>query len=376
MNPTPTVLGVLRRFLPEFLQGKPTLGPHQRRALWALTHCRTATLGGSVYTCEPCGQTHFAWHSCNHKACPQCGRNTPRQWVQRELNKRIAVPYFLVTFTLPAELRGQFFGPWAKEAFDLFFQAVSGALREKLAADRGLRAQVNGFTAVVHTWNQRLQFHPHIHCLVPGAGLDADGHLTQVSNPEFLVYLPHLQAAFRQQFYQLLQSRQWPVDPKVWSLDWGVHIQPVGSGDAAIKYLGHYVARTAIADSRIVDANAHSVTFRWIDRADNHQTKLLTLPGVEFVERYLRHVLPRGLRSIRYYGYCHPTAKANRLRLQLLTQSKVDFGALPAGTSIPATPCCPDCGRPMKRIGSLRALYPTRGPPRFTGAILSTVAVA
>jgi hypothetical protein len=131
-------------------------------------------LGGNVFACD-CGQFHFAYHSCNHKACPQCGGLTTRRWVQRELHKLLNAPYFLVTFTLPAELRAGFFGPAAKEAYDLFFTAVSGALTEKLAQDKGSRAQVSGFTAVLHTWNQRLEFHPHIHCLFPGAGLDAHG---------------------------------------------------------------------------------------------------------------------------------------------------------------------------------------------------------
>ncbi len=160
-----TVLEALRQFLPKFLKTAPSLSAEQRSALWAINHCRTPALGGRAFACTNpnCSQVHFAWHSCNHKACPQCGRAATAQWVQRELGKLLNAPFFLVTFTLPEQLRSCFFGPHAKEAYDLFFAAVAAALSEKLAG-KGLRAAVNGFTAALHTWNQQLGFHPHIHC--------------------------------------------------------------------------------------------------------------------------------------------------------------------------------------------------------------------
>ncbi len=364
MSDRPTVLGALRRFLPEFLKTGPRLSPQQRRAIWAITHCRTAALGGNAFGCD-CGQLHFAYHSCNHKACPQCGAMATRNWVQRELRKLVNAPYFLVTFTLPAELRGCFFGRFAKQAFDLFFTAVSRALSEKLAADKNLRAFINGFTAVLHTWNQQLHFHPHIHCLVPGAGLDPHGNFVRVKNHEFLVYLEHLQSAFRQHLYQLFKEHGWQVDPAVWSKDWGVHIRPVGSGAPAVKYLSTYVARTAINDARILAVTQDSVTFRWKDRSENNRWKIKTLPGVEFASYYLRHVLPRGLRSVRYYGFCHPTAKAKRLRVQLHSGRTVNFGATepaaPATTC--STPLCFKCGRATRLLFSISPWHKTRGPP-------------
>jgi hypothetical protein len=365
----------LRRFLPEFLKDDPPLSPQQRRAIWAITHCRTAALGAQAFACERCDQIHFAYHSCNHKACPQCGAQATAGWVQRELGKLVNAPYFLVTFTLPAELRGCFFGPVAKQAYDLFFTAAASALSEKLAADKRLRACVNGFTAVLHTWNQLLQFHPHIHCLVPGAGLDAHGSYVQVKNHEFLVYLPHLQAAFRQHLHRLFKEHGWQVDPAVWSKDWGVHIQPAGSGAPAVKYLGAYVARTAISDSRILAITHDSVTFRWKDRSDHNQWKTKTLPGVEFISRYFRHVLPQGLRSVRYYGFCHPTAKAKRLRVQLHSGRTVDFAASdlsPSPVPTCSAPLCPKCGRAMRLIGSLRPSHPTRGPPPYRAPLHPT----
>ena len=379
MSARPTVLEALRRFLPPFLSTKPSLSPQQRRAIRAITHCRTAALGGRAFACERCDQIHFAYHSCNHKACPQCGAQATAGWVQRELDKLINAPYFLVTFTLPAELRGCFFGAVAKQAYDLFFAAAAGALSEKLAADKNLRACVSGFTAVLHTWNQLLQFHPHLHCLVPGAGLDAHGNYVRVKNDEFLVHLPHLQAAFRQHLHRLFKEHGWQVDPAVWSKDWGVHIQPAGSGAPAVKYLGAYVARTAISDSRILAITHDSVTFRWKDRSDHNQWKTKTLSGVEFVRHYLRHVLPSGLRSVRYYGFCHPTAKAKRLRVQLHSGRTVDFGpsefrADPVTTC--STPLCPKCGHAMQQVFPIDRGLNSRGPPPHRASSLFTSCAA
>ena len=370
MSERPTVVGALRAFLPEFQSSEFALSAQQRRAIWAITHCRTAALGGRAFVCNDCNQIHFAYHSCNHKACPQCGALATRRWVAREVYKLINAPYFLVTFTLPSQLRGCFFGPFAKQAYDLFFTAVQAALAQKLAEDKGLRAATSGFTAVLHTWNQRLEFHPHIHCLVPGAGLNDTGDFVRVKTDKFLVYLPHLQAAFRQQFYQLFKEHDWQVDPQVWSKQWGVHIQPAGSGTAAVKYLGTYVARTAITDARLVSITNKAVTFRWKDRADQNRSRSLTLPGSEFVRRYLRHVLPRGLRSVRYYGFCHPAAKASRLRVQLHSGKPLDLG-LPALASQnqpdalaqQSAPLCPKCGQPMKLLLSIHFSQMSRGPP-------------
>ena len=367
MDTPATVLGALRRFLPDWLKTEPPLSPPQRRAIWAITHCRTAALGGRAFACTGCGHVHFAYHSCNHKACPQCGAQATRQWMERELGKLINVPYFLVTFTLPAELRDCFFGPAAKLAYDLFFTAAAGALQEKLAADKGLRAHLSGFTAFLHTWTQRLEFHPHLHCLVPGAGLDAQGHYVRVKHPDFLVYLPHLQSAFREHLYRLLKQNDWPVDPQVWRKDWGVHIQPAGCGSAALKYLARYVARTAITDARLLAVGPDSVTFRWKDRAHGNRNETSTVTAVEFVRRYFRHVLPVGLRSSRSYGFCHPAAKANRLRVQLHSGQSVSLGSPESGPAAPTTtssnPPCPKCGQPTRWVFSVSPFHSPRGPP-------------
>ncbi len=211
---------------------------------------------------------------------------------------------------------------------------------------------------------QTLTYHPHLHCLVPGVGLNARGKLVRVKDPEFLVYLPKLQCAFRQHFYRRLKEHDWQVDPAVWNKDWGVHIQAAGSGRSALKYLGTYVARTAINDARLVNVTDSAVTFRWKNRAQGNRRETATISGVEFVARYLRHVLPRGLRAIRYYGFCHPAAKAKRLRIQFHTGLAVEFGAVPPADQVQSKPpLCAGCGKPMHLVLRLIAAYKERGPP-------------
>jgi hypothetical protein len=360
-----TVIEVLRRFLPRFRKEHPVLCEARQRAVWAITHCRTATMGGHLYGCDQCEERKFAYHSCNHRACPQCGRAATAEWVGRELEKRINAPYFMVTFTLPQELRELFFGPKAKEAFDIFFRASSGALSETLASPRVLGAAANGFTGVLHTWNQRLLFHPHIHYLVPGAGLDSKGHYVRVKNANFLAHLPVLSSRFRQRVREELKRLDWQVDPVVWTKEWGIHIQPFGTGETAIKYLGAYVSRTAIGDSRILSITDETVTFRWKDRAGNNRLRAETITGVEFIRRYLRHVLPRGLRSVRYFGFCHPAAKIKRERIAFLSGRVLRIGAFPPeavpreAIGIPTGSCCQV---PMKRLATIQR--PSwRGPP-------------
>jgi len=365
-----TVIDALRRFLPPFLRTRPPLDEARRRALWALTHCRTAEMGGHLVGCKEGCTREFRFHSCNHRSCPQCGKEDTAKWVERALRKRVGAPYFMVTFTLPAELRALFFGPAAKEMYQLFFAAASSALSSALANPRWLGAHTCGFTMVLHTWNQRLHFHPHLHAIVPGAGIAANGQVLTVKNANFLVPQKVLHTLFRARFRDLLvelrkQHTLPAIDPALWKKDWGVHLQPFGNGENIIKYLGRYVCRTAIGDSRLRSISETHVSFRWKDRANGDTQRTETIPGAEFLKRYLRHVLPRGLRAIRYYGFCHPAAKAKRERVAFHTGRPLLVGAaeLPPPKTKPA-PTCKCCGGELKALMRLLPAWNTsRAPP-------------
>lgn len=365
-----TVMDALRRFLPPFLRARPPLDEAKRRALWALTHCRTAEMGGHLLACEKGCTRVFRFHSCNHRSCPQCGKQDTAAWVERALHKRVGAPYFMVTFTLPKELRALFLSVAAKEMYQLFFAAASSALSDTLANPRWLGAQTCGFTLVLHTWNQRLHFHPHLHAIVPGAGITAEGQVLTVKNSNFLVPQKVLRTIFRARFRDLLadltKQHQLPaIDPAIWKKDWGVHLQPFGNGENIIKYLGRYVCRTAIGDSRILSLTDTHVSFRWKDRAHGDAQRTETIPGQEFLKRYLRHVLPRGLRAIRYYGFCHPSAKVKRERVAFHTGRPLLMGALALPPQKPnPIQACKCCGGELKTLlRVLPAWNPSRAPP-------------
>jgi hypothetical protein len=269
----------------------------------------------------------------------------------------------MVTFTIPEELRQLFFGEGRKESFELFFKATWQALSTKLADPpsgirdgrrvRGPGFALSGATAVLHTWNQKLLFHPHIHFIVPGAGLDDKGRVVTLSDGKFLVRVEALAGAFKAAFREGMKSHGWQCDPIVWNKQWGVHIQACGSGAAALKYLGRYVGCGPIGNGRILNLTEESVTFSWKDRSNGGAQGVLPIPGVEFVRRYLRHILPKGLRAIRYFGWCHPAAKKKRERIKLQTgmpleiKTREDDGPAPMREDDPRR--CPECKTLMER---------------------------
>lgn len=353
---TNTVIDALRRFLPAYRESQPPLTSEQGRAIWAIEHCRTAIMGGHLWDCGKCGQREFHYHSCNHRNCPQCGRNNTADWVRRQLDRRVGAPYFMVTFTLPQPLRRLFFTPAAKAVYDAFFAAAAQALRETLADRRWLGAETSGFSLILHTWNQQLHFHPHLHAIVPGAGIDAQDQIVTVKHASFLLPQQVLRKRFAEAFRQGLatlpaEAAVSTIDPSVWLGNWGVHLKPFGEGQNIIKYLGTYVCRTAIGNSRIVSVTDTQVSFTWKDRAHGGVQKLATLAGTEFVERYLRHVLPRGLKAVRHYGYCHPAATAKRQRVAFQTGRPLVIAKEPPPEREPAFRCsC--CGTALRLAGT------------------------
>ena len=276
------VIDVLRRFLPAYKERNPVLCGAQRRAIWAIEHCRTPVMGGHLYACDDCNRLEFRPHSCNHRSCPQCGKSATSKWVERELAKRVNAPYFMVTFTLPKQLRWLFVSKFAASAIDCLFASSSGALKDKLSVPnrRWLGAETHGFTGVLHTWNQRLGLHPHIHYIVPGCGLDAIGQYVQVKSDKFLVPLPVLKEKYRELFQERARSEGWEVDPAVWDIEWGINIRPFGDGANAIKYLGAYVSKAVIGDSRIVSIDGDMVTFRWKNRDAGDRIETETISGM------------------------------------------------------------------------------------------------
>jgi hypothetical protein len=314
--------------------------PSHRQAMWAIEHCRTEALGGHVYHCPDCDQHVYQYHSCRNRHCPKCQNEQAQHWLERQHELLLPVPYFMLTFTLPAPLR-----PVARRQqallYDLLFR-TSAAATQHLAADPRFIGGQLGLVGVLHTWGRTLTYHPHVHYLIPAGGVADDGQTWRPARDDFLVPVKALSGIFRAHFRDALRLTELfnLVPASVWEQDWVVHCQAVGNGETAFKYLAPYIFRVAISNSRILKIENDQVTFRY-RASDSGQAKLCTLAAEEFIHRFLQHVLPKGFVKVRYYGFLSVAQRAQltTLRQQLApSMTASDFASAPE-TADPPTRC-------------------------------------
>jgi len=361
-----TLGDVFRRYEPAYrARWGSQRSPPQLAAMHAIEACRTEALGGQLYRCPHCDQVRYSYHSCRNRHCPTCQQDAAQDWLARQQDLLLPVPYFLVTFTLPAALRAIAFQHQA-QVYDLFFRASAAALQQLAQDPRFLGGQL-GMVGVLQTWTRDLRYHPHIHYLVPGGGLAPDGRTWMTARADFLVHVKPLAILFRAKLQAVLrQTDLWRSIPaEVWRQDWVVDCRPVGSGRTALKYLAPYVFRVALSNNRILGMADGEVTFRYQD-GETHQTRISTLPAETFIERFLMHILPKGFVKVRYSGLFRVGARQQlaRLRAQLvLQQRKAELLPAVEATAEPATrlgPVCSSCGQEMRLE---RVLPPQRAPP-------------
>jgi rhodanese-related sulfurtransferase len=339
----------------------------QQRVVRNLVRCRTAALGGQVWQCDRCGQRRYSYHSCRDRHCPKCHGEQTARWLQKQRARLLPCDYYLLTFTLPGELR-----PLARAhsqmLYGLLMSSAFAALA-KLARDpRYVGGQI-GALAVLHTWTRAMLYHPHVHLLVPAGGLHRDGQQwVAAKNPAYLVPVRALSLIYRAKLRDRLHKAGWlgRVPAAVWSKTkpWVVHCQHAGRGQKVIEYLARYVFRIAIANSRIESFENGTVVFRYRDNR-SQQIQRVTLPAEQFIERFLLHVLPRGFTKVRHYGFLASAAKQKLAAIQAVLSvpsSDASPESEPGEAISPAEPPrCPHC-----RIGHLvliETLPRSRAPP-------------
>jgi hypothetical protein len=389
MNRPPLEMADIVRFAGQsFLQrSQRWINWQHQKILLAITRCRTAALGGHRDRCSDCGHTAISYNSCRNRHCPKCQGNARQRWLQARERELLPTPYVHVVFTLPREL-----APLALQnkqlMYNLLFQASAETLLEIARDPRHLGAEI-GFFSVLHTWNQRLQHHPHIHCVLAAGGLAPDHSRWISSHRSFFLpikilsrvfrgkFVAGLKTAFREarlEFHGTLTPLAEPRTFTSWLRllfrhDWVVYAKrPFGGPEHALRYLGAYTHRVAISNHRLVALTDGAVTFLWRDSAHGNKKRLMTLPVDEFVRRFLLHLLPRGFVRIRNFGFL-----ANRQRAQLLP---LCFSLLQASASISAASVspsadrthsrwnCPVCGATMhvlERLSAAQLLL--RSPP-------------
>ena len=306
------------------------LSAHQRRVVAAITSCRTAALGGHVRECDRgCGYAQISYNSCRDRHCPKCQGLERVRWQEARAADLLPVPYFHLVFTISDFLHDVFLA-YPRVAYGLVFGAVAATVREVAANPKNLGAAI-GMTAVLHTWTQTLLYHPHIHCIVPGGGLDPSGSRWLPARQDFFLAVRILSTVFRAKLLGALEGAiaAGKIAPRLGSgadvsrllrqaarRQWVVYSKrPFAGPEQVLSYLGRYTHRIAIANERIVSMDGGDVTFAYKDRADGDQRKLMTLPAESFLRRFLLHVLPRGFVRIRHYGLLANSVRRQRIAL-------------------------------------------------------------
>jgi hypothetical protein len=333
--------------------------PSHRAAMAAIEGCRTEAIGGHIYTCSTCGVTRYSYHSCKNRHCPRCQQDTAQAWLARQQDLLLPVPYFLLTFTLPAALR-DLARTHQRRLYTLLFSSSAAALQQLAQDPRFLGGQI-GLLGVLQTWTRDLRYHPHVHYLVPALALTPDGRRWLVGNSDFLVHVKPLGELFRAKFRAALRQTPWAgqVDARAWTKSWLVDCRPVGTGTSALKYLAPYVFRIALSNNRIERVANETVTFRYSEGKTGAQ-KRATLPVDTFIGRFLAHVLPKGFVKVRYYGLLHPSQRhllrEARSLLALHQAARPSLSAAAASeplVTVPDVDRCPSCGQPMQLVQTL-----------------------
>jgi hypothetical protein len=337
VRPTLEVADIFRRYGDAYrADAGRGLSTAQRRVMTAIETCRTAALGGHVERCNACAHQRIAYNSCANRHCPKCQSLARAAWVEQRTAELLDCEYFHVVFTVPAAIATLALQNKAV-VYRLLFRATADTLRTIAADPRHLGAEI-GFVAVLHTWGQTLVHHPHLHCVVPGGGLSPDGTRWVACRPGFFVPVRVLSRLFRRLFLQYLDEAYatetlrlgGPLEPLQDPRAWAAHLAPVRQAawvvyakrpfagpQQVLDYVGRYTHRVAISNQRLLDIEGNHVRFQYTDYRAQHQPKTMTLTAVEFMRRFLLHVLPSGFHRIRSYGFLanrHRTEKLARCR--------------------------------------------------------------
>lgn len=314
------------------------LSHDQRHALDATLHCHTARYGEMQLRCSHCEHEQVHHHSCGHRSCHRCQNHDTTCWLERQSQKLLPVEYFMVTFTIPFELRA-LARKNQKAIYGILFQCATSTLKDFALKDKKLGADI-GMTAVLHTHSRQLNYHPHIHVVVPGGSLSKAKCQWKKQRGHYLFHAFSLAKVFRARVLQAIDESGLSL-PKHLPDKWVVDCSHVGKGLPALKYLSRYLYRGVISENKVIGDDGKRVTFRYTDNQGKDKTR--TLPGEDFLWLLFQHVLPKGFRRVRDYGFLHPKAKAT---LKLIQQILCVLLPLPTPSSRPVYRCS-ICKKPM-----------------------------
>lgn len=380
------VQDILNRYLEDYIKKYP-LTEQQRKVATDIISCRTAALKGHVDECDKCGYTKISYNSCRNRHCPKCQTFMKEKWIDARKEDLLPIPYFHVVFTIPEQINMIMYQN-QKIMYNLFFSAVSGTLSELAADPKYLGAKI-GFTSILHTWGQNLMYHPHLHCVVAAGGIAKDDSF-KTGKENFFIHVKVLSRKFRGKFIDMLKKAYddgnlkfhgsisefnngqifYDLVNTIYKMEWIVYCKETFSGpEAVIEYLGRYTHRIAISNNRIIGIENGMVTFKWRDYKDKNAEKIMTITAVEFIRRFLMHVLPRGFVKIRHFGLLtnrNKTIRLRKLQAEMKFKIKSQFKGLKAveiiklitGKDVTLCPCCKEGRMQTVRIINIPKLSP------------------
>lgn len=322
------------------------------KVIYAIMNCRTDVYGSVFYKCEGCGELHGTYRSCGNRHCPSCQNHKTKQWVSKQITRELPGNHFMITFTVPSEIRS-FMRSNQMKAYSSLFSASSKSIKKMVSDKRLIGGDTPGYWGVLHTWGRQLQYHPHIHYVVTGGALDKKRLKWKKSRKDFYLPVRALSKIYKAKFKDEIKRAGLLhlIPTEVWNKEWNVNCKSVGSGRNCLKYLSRYVFKVAISDSRIlrVENDEVHISYKKKGMASDSQ---MVLDIFEFIRRFLQNVLPSGFMKIRYYGFLHPSFSTplEDVRKILEDALKIKMKTLSLVNTKKVNVKCSSCGEVLKFI--------------------------
>jgi len=336
-----------------------TMPARHQKVMAAMVACRTPQAGALLCGCARCGHSHLVPRSCGNRHCPTCQGRKAFEWLARQLERALPTHHFMLTFTVPEPLRA-FLRSNQRIGYAALFAASAGAIRALAGAPRFNLGDQPGFFGVLHTWGRQLQYHPHIHYLVPGGALSSADRQWHASSPGFYLPVHALSTIYRAKFRDAIEraGHLAEIPDAVWRIAWNVNCQPVGDAAHTLGYLARYVFKVAISDQRIVEVDEQRVRFSYT-KVHSNRRRTMALPIAEFIRRFLQHVLPPGFMKVRHYGFLSPSFGIPIEEVSARVDMAHGFALRPLNPELdapaPQSMLCSHCGGALKLLRVLPA---------------------
>lgn len=363
---------VFQMFGQEYLDRyKDKIPSFHHKVIRAITNCCTGSLGAVGYICDKCNSTHLLPCACGNRHCPTCQHGKTAKWLQAQMEKLLPANYFLLTITLPESLR-HLVRSNQRIGYAAMFSCAHESLK-KLAEDkRFIGSSRIGYMAVLHTWGGKLQYHPHLHLVISGGALSKDGKQWIASRKDLFVHTKPLAVIFKAKFRDEMKKANLidNIDASVWEKDWVIHSKAVGQGSNPLMYLSRYVFRVAISNNRIKRIEGRLITFTYKDRnKKQNRWRTMTLDVIEFIRRFMQHVLPSGFMKVRHYGFLNANSSVSIEKITKLISNVYDAACdvvseLAHTITLPEVRklICVKCGEQMRFLQFIKYV-PEGGPP-------------